>query len=101
MASQPAVAPSRRAGFASASQFLPSISCSSLCFAGSSSLTLALEESPLTLHVISNTWIQVSLGWVWCPLNLACRTLHHTANCTAAPGSVLPTMVQNVRSNRA
>ena len=51
MASQPAVAPSCRAGFASASQFLPSISCSSLCFAGSSSLTLALEESPLTLRV--------------------------------------------------
>ena len=59
MASQPAVAPSRRAGFASASQFLPSISCSSLCFAGSSSLTLALEESPLTLRVSNGSKITV------------------------------------------
>ena len=66
MASQPAVAPSCRAGFASASQFLPSISCSSLCFAGSSSLTLALEESPLTLRV-SNL-----CGLVFFFLNTSC-----------------------------
>ena len=45
------------------------------------------------------TRIQVSLGWVWSALNLACRTLHHTEICISAPGSVLPTLMQ-MRFNR-
>ena len=36
----------------------------------------------------------------WHTTDSACRTLHHTANCIPAPGSVLPTLMQ-IRSNRS